>query len=187
MKRPAYKLCKTSFKDSGYTSCFLARSILAVTLSRDRKHRTLLQGIPLSWYRQLNLKSLSVFVYSTLFIACVIVIGVMIMTLQFGFGSFDLKVPIMVGQQTFKWGDYSFVTIATYLGKTLAVLPLLVFIFVRLNVVFSLLVKNEWFVLVFSTVVLFLSASISHVQQGNCSDWISAYFHRPILLVIICR
>ena len=124
-------------------------------LSRDRKHRTLLQGIPLSWYRQLNLKSLSVFVYSTLFIACVIVIGVMIMTLQFGFGSFDLKVPIMVGQQTFKWGDYSFVTIATYLGKTLAVLPLLVFIFVRLNVVFSLLVKNEWFVLVFSTVVLF--------------------------------
>ncbi|MDW0116810.1 hypothetical protein QTL97_07690 [Sporosarcina thermotolerans] len=124
-------------------------------LSRDRKHRTLLQGIPLSWYRQLNLKSLSAFLYSMLFIAGVVVIGVLIMSWQYGFGYFDLRVPTMIAQQTFKIQDYSFITIASYLGKTLAVLPLLLLIFVRLNVIFSLLLKNEWFVLMFSTVVLF--------------------------------
>ena len=124
-------------------------------LSRDRSHKAVLQGLPLSWYRQLNLKSLSAFLYSMVFILSVIVIGVIIMTIQFGFGHFDLNVPIMIKQETFTFEDYSVISLATYLGKTLVVLPLLVILFIRLNIVLSLLFKNEWIVLFISSLILF--------------------------------
>ena len=124
-------------------------------LSRDRKHQAILQGLPLSWYRQLNLKSLSAFLYSMVFISSVIIVGVLIMTIQFGFGYFDLNVPIMIQQKTFTSEDYSIISLAAYLGKTLVVLPLLVLLFIRLNIVLSLLFKNEWIVLFISSLLLF--------------------------------
>ncbi len=124
-------------------------------LSRDRKYQAVLQGLPLSWYRQLNLKSLSAFLYSMVVILGIIVIGVLVMTIQFGFGYFDLNVPIMIQQRTFKPEDYSVISMATYLGKTLVVIPLLAILFVRLNVVLSLLFKNEWIVLFISSLILF--------------------------------
>ncbi|MDN4608000.1 hypothetical protein [Sporosarcina highlanderae] len=124
-------------------------------LSRDRKHQAVLQGLPISWYRQLNLKSLSAFLYSMAFILSIIVVGVFIMTIQFGFGYFDLNVPIMIKQDTFTPEDYSVISMAAYLGKTLLALPLLVILFVRLNIVLSLLFKNEWIVLFISSLILF--------------------------------
>ncbi|WP_339251465.1 hypothetical protein NSQ43_14960 [Sporosarcina sp. FSL W8-0480] len=124
-------------------------------LSRDRKYQAVLQGLPLSWYRQLNLKSLAAFLYSMAFILCVIGVGVLIMTIQFGFGHFDLNIPIMIKQDTFTYEDYSAISMAAYLGKTLIVLPLLVILFVRLNIILSLLFKNEWIVLFISSLILF--------------------------------
>ena len=124
-------------------------------LSRDRNNRSVLQGIPLSWYRQLNLKSLSTFFYSVLVVLGVLVAGVVIMSLQFGVGYFDLHVLIMIAQQTFTLEDYDVISIAVFLGKTLAVVPLLIFLFVRLNVILGLLFKNEWLVLLISSVILF--------------------------------
>ncbi|MCG7344611.1 hypothetical protein MHZ92_10720 [Sporosarcina sp. ACRSL] len=124
-------------------------------LSRDRNNRSVLQGIPISWYRQLNLKSLSVFFYSLLVVLGIIVVGVIVMSLQFGFGYFNLHVPIMIAQQTFTMEDYDVISIAVFLGKTLIVVPLLIFLFVRLNVIFGLLFKNEWLVLLFSSFILF--------------------------------
>ncbi|MDW0117043.1 hypothetical protein QTL97_08860 [Sporosarcina thermotolerans] len=124
-------------------------------LSRDRKYRTVLQGMPLSWYRQLNLKSLSTFLYSLLIVAAVLVAGVVVMGLQFGFGYFDLEVPIMIAQQLFTAKDYDVISIATFVAKTLIGVPLLIFLFIRLNVVLGLIVKNEWVVLLISTLILF--------------------------------
>lgn len=124
-------------------------------LSRDRKYRTVLQGMPLSWYRQLNLKSLSTFLYSLLIVAGILVVGVVIMGLQFGFGHFDLDVPIMIAQQLFTAEDYDVISIATFVGRTLLGIPLLAFLFIRLNVVLGLIVKNEWVVLLVSSLILF--------------------------------
>ncbi|WP_432357764.1 hypothetical protein [Sporosarcina sp. UB5] len=125
-------------------------------LSRDRKYRSVLQGIPLSWYRQLNMKSLSTFFYSLLVVVGTLIVGVLIMSVQFGFGYFDLHVPIMIAQKTFKIEDYDVISIAVFLGKTLLVVPLLIFLFIRLNVILGLLFKNEWLVLLFSSFILFL-------------------------------
>ena len=124
-------------------------------LSRDRKNRSVLQGVPLSWYRQLNLKSLSTVIYSLLVVLGTLVAGFIVMSLQFGVGYFDLHVPIMIAQETFTLEDYDVISIAVFLGKTLVIVPLLIFLFVRLNVILGLLFKNEWLVLLVSSVILF--------------------------------
>ena len=77
------------------------------------------------------------------------------MSLQFGLGYFDLNVPIMIAQQTFTFEDYDVISIAVFLGKTLIVVPLLIFLFIRLNVILGLLFKNEWLVLLISSLILF--------------------------------
>jgi hypothetical protein len=124
-------------------------------LSRDRQYRTVLQGLPLSWYRLLNLKTFSVFLYSLLVIVGLILVGVTAVSLQYGFGSFNMKVPIMIGQQLFTLEDYDVITVAQFLLKSLSVIPILVYLFIRLNVVLSLLLKNEWLVLMVSSLILF--------------------------------
>ena len=124
-------------------------------LSRDRKNKSVLQGVPLSWYRQLNLKSLSAFFYSLLVTIGILIVGVIVMSLQFGFGYFDLHVPIMIAQETFTLEDYNVMSIASFLGKTLIAVPLLVYLFIRLNVILGLLFKNEWLVLLVSSLLLF--------------------------------
>lgn len=124
-------------------------------LSRDRKNKSVLQGVPLSWYRQLNLKSLSAFFYSLLVTTGILIVGVIVMSLQFGFGYFDLHVPIMIAQETFTLEDYDVISIASFLGKTLIAVPLVVYIFIRLNVILGLLFKNEWLVLLVSSLLLF--------------------------------
>lgn len=124
-------------------------------LSRDRQYRTVLQGLPLSWYRLLNLKALSVFLYSLLVLAGLILVGVSAVSLQYGFGSFDMKVPIMIAQKLFTLEDYDVITAAQFLLKSLSVIPILVYLFIRLNVVLSLLLKNEWLVLMVSSLILF--------------------------------
>ncbi|MCM3711219.1 hypothetical protein [Sporosarcina luteola] len=124
-------------------------------LSRDRKNRSVLQGIPLSWYRQLNLKSLSAFFYSLLISSGILVVGVVVMSMQFGFGYLNLHVPIMIAQQTFTIEDYDVISIAVFLGRTLIVVPLVIFLFIRLNAILGLLFKNEWLVLLVSSLLLF--------------------------------
>ncbi|MCM3636975.1 hypothetical protein M3152_04515 [Sporosarcina luteola] len=124
-------------------------------LSRDRKNRSVLQGIPLSWYRQLNLKSLSAFFYSLLISSGILVVGVVVMSMQFGFGYLNLHVPIMIAQQTFTIEDYDVISIAVFLGRTLIVVPLVIFLFIRLNAILGLLFNNEWLVLLVSSLLLF--------------------------------
>lgn len=124
-------------------------------LSRDRQYRTVLQGLPLSWYRSLNLKALSVFLYSLLVLVGLILVGVSAISLQYGFGSFDMKVPVMIAQWSFTLEDYDVITAAQFLLKSFSAIPILVYLFIRLNVVLSLLLKNEWIVLLVSSLILF--------------------------------
>ncbi|WHT48574.1 hypothetical protein QNH10_01690 [Sporosarcina thermotolerans] len=128
-------------------------------LSRDRQNRTVLQGLPLSWYRQLNLKTASSFLYTIVVLTIVLVIGIILLTLQYGFGYFDLHVPtILIQNDAYPREEYGVMTIAAYLGKIALVIPILVFLFIRLNVIFSLFFKNEWLVLLISSLVVFRKA-----------------------------
>ncbi|MCM3759129.1 hypothetical protein M3197_16965 [Sporosarcina aquimarina] len=138
-----------------YFFLFCAVYFSSDILSRDRTHRTVLQGLPMSWYRQLNLKTLAVFSYTLLILITVLLTGFFVLSSQFGFGNFNLHVPIMTAQNTFSIEEYGVISMVKFIGLSLAALPLLVFLLIRINVILSLLLKNEWLVLLFGTFVIF--------------------------------
>lgn len=124
-------------------------------LSRDRTHRSVLQGLPISWYRQLNLKSLSVFLYTLLVVIGVMAAGFLLLTVQYGIGPFNLDVPIMTAQQTFTIDEYGVMSLLKFLSLSLLAVPLLVFLVIRLNIILGLIFKNEWIVLLLGTLAVF--------------------------------
>lgn len=138
-----------------YFFLFCAVYFSSDILSRDRTHRTVLQGLPMSWYRQLNLKTLAAFSYTLLVLITVLLTGFFVLSSQFGFGYANLHVPIMTAQNTFTIEEYGVISMVKFIGLSLAALPLLLFLFIRLNVILSLLLKNEWLVLILGTLVIF--------------------------------
>ncbi|KMK78151.1 hypothetical protein [Alkalihalobacillus pseudalcaliphilus] len=123
---------------------------------RDRLNKTIIQGIPLSWYRVINIKSLVVFFYSLLIIVALALLAVMFISIQFGFGYLSLQIGTMPLQQTFTLLDYETMSIGSYLLLTLSFLPICAYLFIRLSVLFNLIFKNQWVVLITSSLVLFL-------------------------------
>ena len=138
-----------------YFFLFCAVYFSSDILSRDRSHRTVLQGLPLSWYRQLNLKSLAVFSYTFLVLVAVLLAGFFVLSSQFGFGYTNLHVPIMTAQNTFTIEDYGVISVMKFVSLSLGALLLLLLVFIRINVILSLLLKNEWLVLLLGTLMIF--------------------------------
>lgn len=138
-----------------YFVLFCAIYFSSDLLSRDRPNKTVLQGLPLSWYRQLNLKTLSSFFYTHAVVGFVLLLGVLLLALQYGFGYFDLKIPTILIKDAYPREHYNVMTIASFLGKIVLIIPILVYLFIRLNIIFSLVFKNEWLVLVISSLLLF--------------------------------
>ena len=138
-----------------YLIIFSAIYFSSDVLVRDRQNRTILQGLPLSWYRVLNIKTLVAFLYTHIVLSMLIIVGIIIVSLQNGFGSFNIPVPVMIAQKNFTLNEYDLISIAQFLVKAMSFIPILVYLFIRLSLVFSLLLKNEWLVLMVSTIVLF--------------------------------
>ena len=65
-------------------------------LVRDRKNQTILQGIPLSWYRLINLKTFVAFSYTMLVLFALFIAGMAALTFQNGFGYFGIEIPKLV-------------------------------------------------------------------------------------------
>lgn len=129
--------------------------------SKDRQHRTVLQGMPIGWYRLINVKSMVAFFYMLMILIGLLLLGVIILSIQNGFGSFKLSVPITVPSTQpddyfgYRFSEYDSITIARFLLLALGIIPILVYLFIRINAILSLLFKNSWLVLMISTVLLF--------------------------------
>ncbi|GGA74666.1 hypothetical protein [Ornithinibacillus halotolerans] len=130
-------------------------------LSKDRQHRTVLQGIPISWYRLINVKTFTTFIYTLIVLIGLLLLATIIISIQHGFGSFNLAVPITVPstQPDDYWGyrfsEYDTISMAKFFLLIAGIVPILVYLFIRLNALISLLFKNSWIVLMVSTIILF--------------------------------
>lgn len=122
---------------------------------RDRHNRSILQGLPVSWYRLLNIKSGVAFIYSTFVLLLLLIIGIVALSIQNGFGFFNLKMPVMLESADYDLMEPELMTIGKFLLLCASFIPILTFLFIRLNVIFNLLLKNEWVVLAVSSLLLF--------------------------------
>ncbi|WP_042148872.1 hypothetical protein [Paucisalibacillus sp. EB02] len=130
-------------------------------LSKDRQHRTILQGLPIGWYRLINVKSMVAFFYTLLILFGLLLLAVIIISIQNGFGSFKLSVPITIPSTQpddyfgYRFSEYDTISMAKFLLLALGIIPILIYLFIRLNAILSLLFKNSWIVLMVSTLLLF--------------------------------
>jgi hypothetical protein len=138
-----------------YLILFCAIYFGSDVLVRDRKNQTLLQGVPLSWYRLINLKTFVAFSYTMLVLLALFIVGMATLTFQNGFGYFGIQIPTLVPGEEIDFMDSEMISIGRFLLLALGFIPILVYLFTRLNMVLSLVLKNEWLVLLVSSLILF--------------------------------
>lgn len=151
-------------------------------LTKDRQNQTILQGLPVSWYRLINLKTGVSFLYTLAVLVGLFAVSVLILTLQNGFGSFSIHVPITLSERTNSGQiQYDTISLIKFLLMSLGFLPLLIYLFIRLNAIFSLLFKNTWLVLMASSAILFIekiyfSRSLRALFGLDISNFPQTYF-----------
>lgn len=125
-------------------------------LVKDRQHQTIIQGVPISWYRMINLKSAVAIVYTLFVMLILMVIAVITIGLQNGFGSFSFNIPIIFGEYDAMGEGYDMMSLGKFFLLSIAFLLLFVILWTRLNMIFSLIFKNAWVVLMVSSMILFV-------------------------------
>src|SRR5699024_101767 len=125
-------------------------------LVKDRQHQTIIQGVPISWYRMINLKSAVSIVYTLFVMLILMVIAVITIGLQNGFGSFSFNIPIIFGEYDAMGEGYDMMSLGKFFLLSIAFLLLFVILWTRLNMIFSLIFKNAWVVLMVSSMILFV-------------------------------
>lgn len=123
-------------------------------LVRDRRQTSTLEGLPISWYQQINSKTIVAFFYTLLALFGLMVIGFVLLSIKNGFGSVQMKIPELGDRIDNIQYDYNMMPIMKYILMSLGFAPIFIFIFIRLNMMFSLLFRNEWIVLVLGTICL---------------------------------
>ena len=139
-----------------YLIIFCAIYFSSDVLVRDRRNQSILQGLPLSWYRLLNFKTLVTFLYTFIILFVLMVLGMIILSIQNGFGFLNIPVPVMTfAERDFSMNDYDVISLTKFMAMSMSLIPILIYLFIRLNLVFSLLFRNEWIVLMVSSLFLF--------------------------------
>lgn len=124
-------------------------------LVRDRENISVLQGVPINWYRFINTKTIAAFVYTTVVLIIFMLLATSLLSMTYGFGTWSFKVPIMTGlNEEHFYYEYDMMPIATFLIIAFIFISILIYLFTRLNMIFSLLFKNEWVVLFMSSLIL---------------------------------
>jgi len=124
-------------------------------LVKDRHNKTILQGLPISWYRIINVKSLVAISYTLFAILIIAAVGLLVIGIQNGFGSFSFKIPTIFGEYDPQRENYDMMKMGKFFLLCLVFLVLLCILFTRLNMIFSLIFKNTWVVLMISAFILF--------------------------------
>ena len=138
-----------------YILVFLAIYFSNDILTRDRRQKTVLKGLPISWYQYLNIKSLASYFYVSVVTIFLVLMTVICISILNGFGSFDMKLPALGERIDNVNYGYILIPIGKYMLFGFAFLFLFYFIFVRLTLMLSLIFKNEWVILILTTLILF--------------------------------
>jgi hypothetical protein len=138
-----------------YLILFAAIYFSCDIVTRDRNYKTLLQGFPMSWYRQLNVKSMTSFTYTLSAVFILTLTGLGMLTVLNGFGLVNIPLPAVTVNGNLMPEDYEFLAFSEFLLKALSLMVILIYLFTRLSIVFSLIFKNQWIVLFISTIILF--------------------------------
>lgn len=158
-EKTALQALKNIFLTFGpYILLFSAIYFSNDVLVRDRNQTSSVQGLPISWYQYIHTKSLVAITYTLFILIGLLIVTVIALTLSKGFGSFKMEVPILtVHEEGNMWftNEYSTISMLKYFAMIFSFVPVFMYIFIRLNMIISLFLRNEWIVLLVSSLLLF--------------------------------
>lgn len=117
--------------------------------TKDDKHKTIMKSIPVSLYRQVNMKSFIVFIFGFGSMVFVILCGLVVMAIRNGWGSLSLPVVRYIRD------EYDVISTVMFFVQSFCLLILAAFLLIRLCMLLSLLLRNEFITLFFGVALLF--------------------------------
>lgn len=156
---------------SGWTTLILIIIVIffaADILTNDYKYRTVVKNIPLSKSTVLWLKTAVVEIGVLLDFLMAFIIAVVCIAPKYGLGSFNLRTTFYMGRLYFKV-PFTYLTLGKYYLQLSIFAILIVFIFIRLTILISLLSRNEYVAEIISSLfavagkVLYFSSGMGFV------------------------
>ena len=134
----------------------IATLLLTIDIvTKDRRHPSILKGFPISDWKRLLVKA-SVGVIGSVFLWIPIIIGLIIVGFQFGFGNFDLPSPVygydMIGTIE---GKFVYMSLGMFLFRCFLLLAAWMVVIISAVLLVSILFRQEMLNIVVGTLLLF--------------------------------
>ena len=134
----------------------IATLLLTIDIvTKDRRHPSILKGFPITDWKQLLVK-VFVGLAGSLLLWIPIIVGLIIVGFQFGFGNFDLPVPVygydMIAQEE---GKFVYMSMGMFLFRCLLLLAAWMVVIVSAVLLCSILFRQEMLNMVVGTLLIF--------------------------------
>lgn len=129
---------------------FITIFVASEVLVDDRKHHTLKAGQPLGWRRYIFYQSLSMFIIIMTGIALLLTVFFLLISLLYGFGDLSLLNTNYAYNDGYRAAEENFFTapVTDFILQSLILTALLIYLFIRLNAVLSLVFRHDVIVMI---------------------------------------
>ena len=129
---------------------FITIFVASEVLVDDRKHHTLKAGQPLGWRKYIFYQSLSMFIIIMTGIALLLTVFFLLISLLYGFGDLSLLNTNYAYNDGYRAAGENFFTapVTDFILQSLILTALLLYLFIRLNAVLSLVFRHDVIVMI---------------------------------------
>lgn len=129
---------------------FITIFVASEVLVDDRKHYTLKAGQPLGWRKYIFYQSVSMFIIIMTGITLLLTVFFLLVSLLYGFGDLSLLTTHYAYNDGYRAAEENFFTvpITKIIGQSLILTAILIYLFIRLNALFSLIFRQDVIVMI---------------------------------------
>lgn len=129
---------------------FITIFVASEVLVDDRKHHTLKAGQPLGWRKYIFYQSVSMFIIIMTGIALLLTVFFLLISLLYGFGDLSLLNTNYAYNDGYRAAEENFFTapVTDFILQSLILTALLLYLFIRLNAVLSLVFRHDVIVMI---------------------------------------
>ena len=147
---------------------FLTVFVASEILTDDRKHRTIKAGQPVGFRQYIFYQSVTVFIIMTAATAALITLFILVTGLLHGFGPLSLDVTQYAYQDGYRGEETNFfnIPLSTFLIQSGVLTVILIYLFVRINAVLSLVFRHDIVVMIIG----FLLVAFNRIYSGGSEE-----------------
>lgn len=147
---------------------FITVFVASEVLVDDRKHHTLKAGQPLGWRKYIFYQSVSMFIIILTGIVFLLTVFFLLISLLYGFGDLSLLNTHYAYNDGYRAAEENFFTapVTEFIVQSLILTALLLYLFIRLNAVLSLIFRHDVIVMIAGFAII----SFNRLYSGGGED-----------------